>query len=180
MTDHRTSNTPQPDDARLAEFADSLLSGHDVEQIEMATDSQELRELQHTVLRLTQAFGTAPDQPDPAMAERIRANLIAEWQRSMGRQTTSTRAAGEQKSTLQSWLDRLFPRTLSGRRSYSMALAGASLVALIVLAFVITTQPESGTGASGSTDNATLPLLIAAGLVLVGATVLWFLSREGK
>jgi cytochrome c-type biogenesis protein CcmH/NrfG len=62
-------------DDQLASLTDQVLSGGKIEQIEM--DDVEMERLQDTVMRIQNAFGA--EEPDPAMAARIRTRLQMEW-----------------------------------------------------------------------------------------------------
>ena len=86
MTDNLTPDARNHDDA-LAEFTDQLLDGDAPEKLRMAAQDRELLELQNTVVRLKQAFGSG--QPDEAVARRIRANLVKEWREAGPRGRTS-------------------------------------------------------------------------------------------
>ena len=172
MTDNFTPESRQQDD-ELAEFTDQVLSEDMPESLDAVTQDQELLELQRIVVHMRQAFGA--DQPDEAMAERIRTNLVREWNR-LGP------GPGVRMDTV-SPLDRL-SRGLSIRRlTRGQAYAFSLLVMMVVVGvLVVLLSPDTSTGptlpGAAQGESGLLPVVLVLGIALAG--VLWWLIRRGR
>lgn len=176
MTDHPTPNHSQLDE-RLAEFTDRLLDGSatEVEELEMATQNQELLELQKIVSLL--GSQARKQQPEEAMAARIKSRLVDEWEK---------HGPGSQvppEKSRQPWW-RIAPTKPAQRprgrqrQVFALALAGAALVVLLLLLPLVLLSPPDGSTVTGAASIAP-PIILIVGF-LVGGTLLWLLSRNRK
>lgn len=172
MTDNLTPESRQQDD-ELAEFTDQVLSGDMPESLDAATQDQELLELQRVVVHVRQAFGA--DRPDEAMAERIRSNLVKEWNR-IGP------GPGVRMDTV-SPLDRLSRGLGLHRLTRGQAYAFSLLVVIVVVGVLVALlSPDTSTGPSlpgaAQGESGLLPLVLVLGIALAG--ILWWLIRRGQ
>ena len=113
-----------PHDDELAEFTDRLLAGELDDGVNRdLSDDQELRDLEEMAVHITNTFGAT--QPDPAMVQRGKKKLSAEWQ-NMG-------LSPEKVPFWKRWSTAL---AASGRRG-QQARAIALIVALIPLLLAV-------------------------------------------
>lgn len=170
MSDNPHDHSHHLDD-EFAAFVDRLLSGDVSGSQEMLAQDQEFRYLQETAERLHRTMESV--QPDRAMAERIRDNLVAEWRESnLGERATSF---------WKRWLEGDFGPShapIGGRRpGYALAM-GAAIVLLGLLVSVL--APESDvqiTGTAGVPGNIVWLILLLGVLVLGGV---WWFTRSRR
>jgi hypothetical protein len=174
------SDLHEPDDRlldeQLAEYTDQLLGASAPEQEPELSPDGELRALQETVRQVAHIVGA--DAPDAAMAERIRSNLKAYWQRTL---TPPARAPLARMSFWQRVRQVLFPGSAgwrSSRRGQQVLALRFALAAAVVLMAALFITPSIGTAltsAAGGSDG-----WIIAALVLGGATLVlgWFVRRR--
>ena len=148
------------DDALVA-FTDGLLSGDDAGSQEMVAKEQELQELKGVVVRLHQTFEST--RPDPAMAARIRDNLVAEW-REVG-------AAAGSPPFWRRWLQPDRAR----RPLYGLAMASALVLVGIVASFLIPSSDVSLPATAGVGKTA-IWLFVGLGAVVVA--IVWWAARR--
>src|SRR5262245_37065095 len=133
MPDNSQFDSSMLDDA-LARFTDRLLGG---ESSDSTTSDLELHDLQVTASQAARVLKASP--PEPAMAQRIRANLAAEWQRTM---PVTKKASAEPKV---GWWDRIrgmfvdesdsrWQSKRSLQQTHGFALAGIAAVLVVILA----------------------------------------------
>ena len=150
------------DDA-LAAFTDGLLSGDDAGSQEMVAKEQELQELKGVVVRLHQTFEST--RPDPAMAVRIRDNLVAEW-----------REVGAAAGPAPFWRRWLQPDRTQ-RPLYALAMAAALVLVGIVASFLIPSSDVSLPATAGVGKTA-IWLFVGLGAVVVG--IVWWVVRRRR
>ena len=176
MPDNSQFDSSMLDDA-LASFTDRLLGG---ESSESTISDSEFRDLQVTTSQLARALKASP--PDPEMAQRIRANLAAQWQRTM---PVSKKASVQPKV---GWWDRIrgtfidesdsrWQSKRSLQQTYGFGLAGIAAILVIILAIAGVIPIESMPGTAIGTP------LIAAGAVVVGfvlGVAAWYFLRRKR
>jgi|GEM_PF-2443661 len=175
MPDNSQFDSSMLDDA-LASFTDRLLGG---ESSESTTSDSEFRDLQVTASQLARALKASP--PDPAMAQRIRASLAAEWQRTMPvtKKTSAQPRAGWWDRIRGMFIDESDSRWQSKRslqQTYGFALAGLAAILVIILIFTDLIPTETLPGATLST-----PVIVAGALIVgfvLGAAAWYFLRRK--
>ncbi len=143
---------PQNPEDQLADFTDRVLAG---KTAALASPSDpELRQLEETALRLSQAFpGRTPD-------EKTSKHMLADFKSRLRRRDAS-RPAWQSQQT---------------RRQIGLALAGAAiLVSLVILVPFLTTGGGSTQGTAGL-QPLNIGLLIGLGVVLILA--LWLVRRK--
>jgi hypothetical protein len=177
---------PLFDDA-LSDFADRLLGGQDVDSDSNLDSVQELADLKGTVRLLSRTMNAGP--PDPEMAKRIRANIAAEWEKTM-KPVTERQATQTAERSIGWWerIQEIFigpPAKQQGRwrspkrqqQGFAFALAGLTVFAL---AFVLVSDIVPLGGLAGTViDNSTQ---IAIGGVIVGVALIvlaWWTQRRG-
>ncbi len=159
---HFPKDDKHPLDDRLADYTDRLLRG---ESLPIETD-EELVRLQETVRRLHSARHTIP--ADPALAERIRVRLAAEWKTN----PPMPRSTIDWSPRRRSWIESLSQalKALAGdRRKLSLSLVGMSLV-ILLLALIFLPSLQGPTTATAFGSSSLLPavlLIVAAVAVLV-------------
>jgi hypothetical protein len=168
-------------DEALAEFTDRVLrtSVHDGPMLSRSGlvpsggdtppdgSEAELRRLQKTVLRLHDAID--PSTPDPALRQRIRAQLHREWSHERAGQRNSLRLPFLNR------LGRLF--TPAGRPALAYCLV---CLAVILLATVLALLPPGAlplTGAAGRVEGGWF-ILGAAAVAALAAFIFYFLRRR--
>jgi len=167
MADHLKPDTPDLDQ-QLANFTDEVLSDAQLETQAMMAQNQELRALQEIVLRLKRAFGTR--QPDEAMANRVRSNLIAAWRQ---QQSDPQRDA---------WWQRWYRRIAGGqtgrvwRPIYALAVV---IVVILATTLLFPASPAPGGGLPGAAGGLAgfIPALLILGVVLV-VVYIWLTRRK--
>ena len=151
----------------VAEFADRLL---DEKQYELSAHDAELRGLQETVLSLKTFL--VDQQPSPVVAERIKANLAAEWQKSeMKRKPVQ---AQKRSFSFEGLLRQLgWGTTFSAQRTF--ALRFAAVAALVVVAIILISPSINGnlTGSAGGSAG-WAPLIVVLVFALIAGAV-WFI-----
>lgn len=152
---------PHPIDDELARLTDQLLDGTGPEMMDMKAQDEELSALMETVRGLDRSFRAT--QPDRAMENRIKANLIKEWQKS-----------GPQSIRTSIW-ERLF----SPPQVATRLVIAAAVLALIILALPLTGsfggEPLKGT--AGEANPALSPVWLVGGL-LVMTGIVWLITRR--
>jgi hypothetical protein len=145
-------------DERLADFTDRLLAGEIPERPAASAPDRELEQLQETVRLARRAFRVA--DPDPALRNRIRTRLAAEWQRSGPPAPAGQTAWLSARKRRQVWLFRLAAVT-----------AGLALLAALLAPRIETVLPGA------AEDKTGVGLLIAAGLSVL-VLILFWISRK--
>ena len=162
MTENLTPNEHDRDDD-LAEFTNQLLSGESSNVMDKNTEEQEMRDLQDTVISMQRAFGQ--EEPDEALAARIRDALVAEWRRS----GSDARPAN--------WFARLFWRNAaSGRRRINRLALAAATVLVVILGLVLSPSGQSGSLPGTALQGNPTVAIVFLGFVLGG--VLWWAIRR--
>ena len=156
-------------DEQIVEFTDRLLEAQagDVE----ISDDPELHSLQETILWMAEAV--EKDQPDPAMANRIRTNLAAEWHKSHPQvQPVSFWA---RLKALNPFQGQGWQSQRSTQRRFAMGFAYAALAVLVLgLLFVQVLAPTTAT-AGGPAGFAFFALI---GVALAVVAILWWVTRS--
>jgi len=171
MPENLNPNETTNYDDELARFADRVIGGEQPEVPEMDGKDQELAQLMSTVVSLGRAMSA--DQPDPVMTRRIRANLLAEWERSG--------PAAEQGS--------FWERLRLGRKGWSSAqqrqvtslVMAIGMVTLAIFAYALLGPggiTGSLTGSTGGMEPVNTALIVGGLVVLAG--VIWWLSRPHR
>jgi hypothetical protein len=166
MRDNRFTGTNRIDD-ELANITNQILAGESPEETEMV---EEVRVMATTVQEIRQAFGD--DQPDQAMAARIRAHIASEWEKS------SSKAA--EAPEWRRWLEPVIDWMTAGASSRQFAMLGAA--ASILLAFWCAMAGSTGggnaiTGSAGSFQNTGfVPFAFVGGIVVLAGVVWWLLK----
>jgi hypothetical protein len=176
---------PLFDDA-LSDFADRLLGGQDVDSSDSLDSERELADLKGTVRLLSRTMSAGP--PDPEMAKRIRANIAAEWEKTMA--PVAQRQAARMPESSIGWWERIQgifigpPAQQQGRwrspkrqqQGFSFALAGLTVITLVFL--LVTDIVPSTALPAAVQDNSTAIAVIG---VIVGAVlgiVAWWTLRR--
>jgi hypothetical protein len=173
MADQNTPN-PQHLDDELARFTDSLLDDRDSEMLEATAQDQELSELQQTAVRLKRAFES--DEPDKAMARRIRANLVKEWH------DASPGARQGSGSLWQRWQRSLTLPRLASQQVYAFS---AFIVIMVAGVLILVLSPDTSGGGNlpgsagslGELPPFVLPVTLVLGVALAGV-VGWFVRQR--
>jgi MYXO-CTERM domain-containing protein len=155
-------------DDRLAEFADQVLSGQMSSPAGLDDEDEEMRSLAQMVMRLDRAIGS--DQPSPEMAERVRARLTLEWQKTHPNVKATAAEHG--------WWQRFTQRAPSSHRQQQVFAFALVAVTVVVLTIVMLSPLSGGGTLSGTAEGGgSVPILAAVlGMVLLGA--LFWLSRR--
>ncbi len=152
-------------DEQLSRFTDALLDGDSPGDQEMMAHIQELPALQETVSDLQRVFGQK--QPGAEMSARIKATLIAEWQKARRPWWQQAVPHAQKKTVKQAkWRRPLF----------GLALAGATLLIVFALPSLAISSGSPVTGSAGTGDILPLALIGA----LVGGGLLVWLARQNK
>lgn len=170
LENHELSNRHLDD--LLAEFTDRILSMEEVERVSFSTQDPELRALEETALLLRKVVGV--QRPSKALSERIRANLVAEWQGS--EVSPRSRYQTDQRLT-RNWLHRLGWRSnLRTRRNLALGLV--SIVAILVVA-VLFFSPAVGSNLTGTASGqASLIAIILVLVIAAAAVIYWILTSR--
>lgn len=163
MPENTNLNDQKHYDDELARFADQVVGGEQPEVPAMDSSNQEMVELMQTVVSLNRVFKA--ERPDPAMARRIRANLLKEWEVSG--------PAAEQ--------DSFWKRLWSGQMAQPQMVTAIGVAALVVVAAGAVFLSSFGsltTGGSGG--QGPVPTVLIVGGLVVLAGVLWLLSRPRR
>jgi hypothetical protein len=159
----KMNKLPRPDaqnfDEQLAVFTDLVLSQDEiVETMEEAEQQVELQKLQETVLRMK--FATRQALPDVEIRERIRRNLLAEWQ------SGSRSASAGQKGA-------------SGLRKFPAISLAGGFALILLLGVLLVSLPDNAplSAAAGDGSPGWMPFFIFAGAIVV-AIVLWFRHKR--
>jgi len=150
-------------DEALAAYTDHLLSGDVTGSQEMSAQEQEFQELKGVVSRLHQTFEST--RPDPAMAVRIRDNLVAEW-----------REVGASAGPAPFWRRWLQPDR-ARRPLYALAMAAALVLIGVGASFLIPSSDISLPATAGI-GKATLWLFLGLGTVVVA--IVWWVTRRRR
>ena len=169
MSKKPTSQLTSLDD-KLAEFADQVLGGQISPSTDLVNEDQEMRSLAQMVMLMSEEFGS--DQPSPDMAERIKAKLVTEWQRSdlSGRTTNPGRQ----------WWQRLIPGRIGYRQQqiFTFALVAITVIVLVIVMLSPLSTGGTFTGAAGADENTPLlPILLLLGVAML-SILAWFLRRR--
>src|SRR5687768_3709269 len=135
--------TPQYQDDALASFVDRLLMGEQLDPAQEAASDEELRAMQAIAMRFARA--SQPATPPPAMAQRMKANLAAEFQSSI----KPAPAVAAKTQPAESWWSKVRElgseltanqnagkfRARHRQQTFSFALAGITVIALVFAAF---------------------------------------------
>jgi hypothetical protein len=151
MTNTSSPDSRQPDD-RLATFTDRLLDG-DMDALAGMDGQEQLDADEQTVARLWAAFGR--QEPNPALASRIRDSLAAEWR---------ARSVSAGQPLWRRW--RWMPAALLA--------TGAAVVVIVVLV----SNPSGGALPGAAAGNSGL----VAAVILLGAALTalaWWIGRRG-
>ena len=163
MPEHLEPEAQHLDD-QLAEFTDRLLAGEKAEEFPMSTSNTELASYQEVVQRMQRSVVVPPA---PALREKIRARLVAEWKNAGFQQAASP---GVQR---RGWL-RL---TRGGRRQTLYRFAFVMVVVLLASFFLF--PLDSGlSGTSGGQSS--LVFFIVIILVFLLGFFLWVFSRRRR
>jgi len=165
MPENMNPNEQKHYDDELARFADRVISGERPDVPEMAGNNQELAELMETVVSLERVIGS--ERPDPAMAKRIKANLMKEWEMSG--------PAAERDSF---WKRLWSAGGAAPQRQLTGLVTAVGVVALVVVASTLFLSIPLG-GLPGSAPGGVPTALVVGGLVVL-AGVLWWLSRSQR
>lgn len=158
------SNKDQHLDNEIAAFTDQLLNGETSASLAATSESQELRQLQETIILLKQAVDA--DQPQADFAKHLRQELAAQWRRQQN---------GQQRGLLDKVRDGL--RALENPRTAgSAALVAALVLMMIVLVFTspAVSEPLEGTALG---DSALLPIVLVIGAFVIGV-IAWSIWRK--
>jgi hypothetical protein len=174
-------------DNALSDFTDRLVSGQELDSGEIAESDQEIADLKGTVRLMSRTMNAGP--PDPEMAARIRANIAAEWEKTMMPVTRQVAARTPEPGI--GWWERIQgifigpPAQQQGRwrspkrqqQGFSFALAGLTVIALVFVLVSGMVVPTSEVPAAVR-DNSTV---IAIGGVIVGIAlglIAWWTLRK--
>jgi len=167
MPENLTPDDKKKDD-ELARFADQVIGGGRPEVPEMDGKDQEMAELMQTVARVERAMSA--ERPDPAMARRIRANLLKEWEISG---PTAERSS-------------FWGRLWRGQGSWSSArqrqIAGlvmaTAVVALVLFSYVLLSSGGlTGSQTTGSAGLQPVSAALIVGGLAVLSVILWWLGH---
>lgn len=154
MTNERSTNP----DERLADFTDRLMAGETPDKAAASDLDRDLASLQETVEHAWRAF-QAP-QPDPAMRNRIRSRLAAEWLEN------SPQTQNQKKD----WL--------SSRKKNQVFLLRLTAL-IVVLAIVVgIVAPKLNPVLAGAAQNKGGVVLIVGVVLVVLVLVLLWQSRK--
>ena len=171
MFEHHELSNRHLDDL-LAEFTDRILSLEDVERVSLSTQDPELRALEETALLLRKVVGA--QRPSKALSERIRANLITEWQ---GLEVSPRQRFEVDQRLTRNWWRKLGWRpNLRTRRTLALGLV--SIVAILVVA-VLFFSPEVGSNLTGmASGQASLIAIILVLVIAAAAVIYWILTSR--
>ena len=154
-------------DNQLANFTDDILNKQTVNIDEPPFDSDsELRALEQTALRLKNAF--QEDEPSETVIQRMRENVIAQWQR-------------EKIKESQSFWKNLMPsrqewRSQYSRRRWSIAISFALLITLMLISILLSNEINLvQPAANGQNLGTGFLVVLVGGLVLL---TVWFFRRK--
>jgi hypothetical protein len=164
MAEHLEPEKQHLDD-QLVEFTDRLLAGETTEEFPMDTPSTELSSYQEIVLRMKHVAGEVT--PAPALREKIRARLVAEWQKAGFQQAASP------KIQPRGWVK----STRSGRRQFLYRLAFVMVVVLLASFFLFPHLDSGLSGASGG-QSSWLYFIVIALVILLGFALWWYSRRR--
>jgi hypothetical protein len=171
MPDNLNPTEPHTFDDDLARFADRVTGGEQPGVPEMDGEDRELAEMMHTIVRLERVIKA--DQPDPGMSNRIRANLLKEWER-------SSPAAGQSSFWQRAWSPRKGGFTSQQRQWAGLVVVIGAAILLIAIYPLVT--PLEGVGSLPGSGGGALhipPAVIVGGLVVLGG-VAWWLGRSRR
>lgn len=170
---HETSELNHKDlDDQLAEFTDQLLAMEAGQEPNIHAQDPELVELQETVILLREAIGGK--LPEKQTANRIRANLIVQW---------NILGLGKEDRQKDSWIEKLRQRFRAipppKPRNAALSLVAAAIILAI---FVVLLTPELDGDLVGTSGMAELPTWapIVAVLVLLILALVWWFIRSRK
>jgi hypothetical protein len=166
-----------------------LLMGMELDPAQEAASDDELRDMQAMALRFARI--SRPATPPPAMAQRMRAALAAEFQSAIRPAPAQTAA---RTAPAESWWDKVkeLGSELTGnqkagkfrarrrQQSFSFVLAGVTVIALIFAAFFVPLPGTSNqTVAAALGDNPLLAVIaVIVGLAIVAG--IWYFSRQKR
>jgi hypothetical protein len=156
-----TDLTPEDRDRALALYTDQVLSAGEIH----ASEDDDLKTLQSTVERMSRAFG--PSEPEPAVAARIKRNLMAEWE--VQHPVPGVRA---------SLMDRLAEMIRPLMSQPALGLGMAVLAAIIIGAILFTFPSGGGLVGSASGGADVPPWLAVVAVVFLGGALWWMLRRK--
>jgi sterol desaturase/sphingolipid hydroxylase (fatty acid hydroxylase superfamily) len=155
-------------DDRLAEFTDRLMTAGD-EELSLAAQDRELRALQGTVLLLKRAL--VDQQPERAVAERIRARLVFEWNAAHAQAHRDARQE-------QSWPGRMlrgWRRQMTSRpRAFALSYVAVSLLMLLVVLILAPSIEAVVTGTAGGSGWAPFLMAFIVMMIFVVIWLVWF------
>jgi hypothetical protein len=163
---NKSKNNKSAVEDQLADFTDNILSGKiDNTDETPLTPDPELRALEHTALRLKNAF--YEDGPSDVVIKRMRNNIVRQWQQK------------EMKKSLPFWKKWMGPsqkwQSQRSRRRLSMAISLSLLIALMLVSIPLlngnsTDQPATSVQAL----NISL-VVVFSGLILLA---IWISRRK--
>jgi hypothetical protein len=170
MDEHLEPGTQILDD-QLAEITDQLLDGKTLEELSIPIQDQELRGYQETVALMKREVENM--QPGEHLVERVRYNLIKEWQQS---------GIQRSQSVWKSWFNKIrvkppvWQSAGKRQRTYALRLALTAVFVLVLAFFIFPTLNIALPGSAGS--SADLVLLVFIFITLLGFILWWLASRK--
>lgn len=154
---------PKPEaqnfDEQLAAFTDLVLSQDEIVEMTEETEQQvELQKLQETVLRMK--FAARQALPDVKIRERIRKNLLSEWQ--SGNRSASAGQKG-----------------VSGLRKFPAITLAGGFALILLIGVLLVSLPDNAplNAAAGDGSPGWMPFFIFTGAIAI-AIVLWFRHKR--
>ena len=172
MREH-TELDHQDMDNRLAAFTDLLLAENAATQEKPEAQDQdaELHELQQTVALLQESLGGG--HPEKQIANRIRANLIIQWnQLDMDKSTKPE----------QNWIETLLrrmgqPLRIPARRRAAYSFVTAIIILLLAIFFL---PPEFGSNLVGTAGGEEFPGWLGILFIFVILAIGWWINRSRR